>query len=100
MPRFPLVHPLTHIELTVRFPLAHEHQVCSLAAHGRSTTKRSNLWTYQEYFDPEVAELKGYGLSDAAAHIVMACEQDRPNSLERLNFALSGGLAYNQEPLF
>lgn len=96
----PPIHALTHIDATVRFPAAHEHQTSSLAVHGRSTTKRASLWTYQEYFDPEVAREKGYHLSDALAHIVLVCHQDRPNTLDRLRFGLQGGLAYTQDPLW
>lgn len=95
----PIRHRLDSVELTVRMDDG-EDGSASLAAHGRSTTRRANLWTYQEHFDPEVVAAKGYSLSDAVAHIVLVCQQDRPNTLERLNFALSGGVSYVQDELW
>ena len=93
-------HLLSSIEARLTIPLPHEPQTQALVVHGRSTTRRSNLWTYQELWDLELAQVKGYGPADALAHIAMVCTQDQPNSLDRLEFGLSGGLAYQQDPMF
>lgn len=72
----------------------------SIAVNGRSLTRRANLWSYHEVFDTELCVEKGYGVADALHHIALVCLQDKPSSLERLNFALAGGLAYTQDPLW
>lgn len=92
-------HQLDRIEVTVRLPDEPDPTSTSIAVHGRSSTKRSDLWTYQEYFDDTVTAAKGYGVGDALHHIVLVCMQDRPNTLERLQFSLRGGIAYEQGEL-
>lgn len=95
----PIRHQLDSVELVVRMDDG-EGGSASLAAHGRSKTKRANLWSYQEFFDQTVDSAKGYSLGDAVHHIVLVCQQDRPNTLERLNFALAGGISYVQDELW
>lgn len=89
-------HMLTSIEARLSIPHPVDRLQCVLTVHGRSVTKRANLWTYQEYFDLELMTEKGYSAADALHHIALVCLQDQPNTLERLNFALRGGLAWEQ----
>lgn len=95
----PIRHNLTSVEIKVHLYDEEGNPCASIAAHGRSSTKRANLWSYQEFFDPTTDSAKGYSLSDAVSHILLVCQQDRPNTLERLNFALRGGLSYVEEEL-
>lgn len=81
-------------------PNLEDRQAYALAVSGRSETKRANLWTYQELFTPELDQEKGYSAADALHHVALVCIQDRPNSLERLQFALRGGIAWSQEEIF
>lgn len=92
-------HNLESVELTLWMPKPDESDAHSIRAAGRASTKRANLWTYQETFDDALSAEKGYSAADALHHIALVCMQDRPNSLERLNFALRGGLAWHQDEL-
>lgn len=94
------IHRLHSIEARLVLPVEGEPQAFGLAVHGRSETKRGNLWSYQELFTPELDHQKGYSVADALHHVALVCIQDRPNSLERLNFALRGGLAYHEDEMF
>lgn len=89
-------HHLTSIEarLSIPHPVDRLQQV--LTVSGRSVTKRTNLWTYHEAFDLELMQEKGYSAADALHHIALVCIQDQPNTLDRLDFALKGGLAWVQ----
>lgn len=66
----------------------------SLKAQGIQGGKRKPLWTYTEDFGPVRSDL---GLSDACAHIVLVCMQDRPSTLERLEQGLCGGRLYFED---
>lgn len=92
-------HKLETVEITLYLPEPDDLRTASMKVAGRASTKRANLWTYQEHFDIEVDAAKGYGIGDAAHHVTLVCVQDRPNTLERLNFALRGGLAWHQDEL-
>lgn len=91
--------PLERVEFTLLLPSDAQPDTAALSAHGRSPLRRPALWSYHETFDTTLDAHKGYGVQDAMAHIVLVCMQDRPNTLDRLDFALSGGLAYVQEAL-
>lgn len=93
------VHRLDRLEAVIILPTRENAYNASLAVSGRSDTKRGSLWHYAEGFDGATSALKGYGMSDAIAHIVLAAAQDRPRSLEQLNFALAGGLAWDEPQL-
>lgn len=92
-------HTLETVEITLWLPGPDDVGVTSMRAAGRASTRRANLWTYQEHFEPDVDREKGYGIGDAVHHVALVCLQDRPNTLERLNFALRGGLAWHQDEL-
>lgn len=94
------VHRLDRIEITVKWGAGEGSPVDTMQVVGRSDTKRANLWSYVEAFEPEADRAKGYSLYDAVAHVTLACQQDRPNSLARLKFSLSGGLAWDQDSLW
>lgn len=93
-------HELDRVELhlDLRDPLGDGEQ--GIRAVGRSEHKRTALWVYQETFVPGDFLAKGYSAADALHHIALVCVQDRPSSLERLDFALRGGLSYAQDELF
>lgn len=97
---FAVRHTLDRVELhlDLRDPLGDGET--GIRAVGRSETKRSALWTYQETFLRGDLLVKGYSAADALHHIALVCVQDRPSSLERLDFALQGGLSYTQDELF
>lgn len=96
----PIQHKLDSVEIKLHLYDEEGNPCASIAVHGRSNTKRANLWSYQEFFDPTVDSVKGYSVSDAISHIVLVAQQDRPNTLDRLRFALSGGLSYQQDELW
>lgn len=91
--------PLERVEFSLLLPTAAQPNTSALSVHGRSPLRRPALWSYHEAFDDQVDAAKGYGVHDAMAHVVLVCMQDRPNTLDRLDFALSGGLRYAQESL-
>lgn len=93
-------HRLNRVEFTLYLP-RYDHAVSSeMRAAGYSDTKRAALWHYHEAFDHVLDAEKGYGVGDALHHVALVALQDRPNSLDRLEFALRGGLAWEQAPLF
>ncbi len=93
-------HRLETLELTLKLMDERGLWDPSLTARGYSSTKRTALWVYQEAFDADLDAEKGYTLRDAVDHIVLVCQQDKPNTKERLNFALSGGLSWDEPELF
>lgn len=97
---FAVQHRLDRVELhlDLRDPVG-DGEV-GIRAVGRSETSRTALWTYQETFLPSCHTEKGYGPADALHHISLVCQQDRPNSIERLDFALRGGISYEQSSMF
>lgn len=95
----PPSHRLEEVQITLYLPGEHDSGVTSMRVAGRASTKRANLWTYQEHFDPSLDAEKGYSVSDAVHHVALVCLQDRPNTLARLDFALRGGLSWSQDEL-
>lgn len=93
-------HKLDRLDIAVTFDEPGPYATATLKVTGRSNTKRTALWNYAEVMDHDVQRDKGYALNDAVAHIVLACHQDRPNTLERLKFSLSGGVYWTEPPLF
>ena len=93
-------HKLDRVEITVNLATSAIDGSIGFQAVGRAMSKRSALWTYHESFGQDVDREKGYGIGDAASHVVLVCVQDRPNSLDRLDFALQGGLSYGDEEMF
>lgn len=94
------VHKLHRLDIAIVFEGDEPHANATIKVTGRSDTKRTALWNYAEAFDGETSIDKGYSLNDAVAHIVLACHQDRPNTLARLDFALTGGIGWQEERLF
>lgn len=92
-------HKLESVDFTLYLPRPDEWADVSIKAVGRASTRRAALWVYQETFNDELDAVKGYGPADAIHHIGLVAMQDRPNTLERLNFALSGGLSWCQDEL-
>lgn len=90
-------HQLETVVITYRLPDVRTGAPAAITAHGRSSTKRANLWTHHEEWDPEDTQHEGYEPSDLARHLLLVAEQDRPNSAERLAFGLSGGLSWTEE---
>lgn len=86
----------------VRFRLELPHdpeapQAVTVHATGESVLRRGPLWTESaSWSDPDD---HGIPPADWVHHIALAALQDRPNTSERLLFALTGGLGL-QEPLF
>jgi hypothetical protein len=72
----------------------------SLSAHGRTDTKRSALWSYNEHFGPAEDMERGYSAADAIHHIALVAVQDKPAHLSQLNIALRGGVSWGQDPMF
>lgn len=93
-------HKLQAVEFRLVLPNLAGSTPATIRASGRSDTKRGDLWTYVEAFDEEIDRAKGYGAADALHHISLVALQDRPNTMDRLDFALRGGLAWHQESLF
>lgn len=93
-------HRLNSVELRLRLDPQPAGLSTVLRVAGRSDTRRADLWTYEESFAPDDYSSKGYGPSDAMAHIALVCIQDQPNTLSRLHFALNGGLGWEQQHLF
>ena len=71
-----------------------------LHASGWDDNKRTALWHYHEHFEPALDEEKGYGVADAIHHIALVAIQDHPTRLEQVEFALRGGVAWAQDPLW
>lgn len=92
-------HKLELVQLTLdlRDPLGIGE--IGIRARGEAHTSRHALWHYQETFEDGSERERGYSAADALHHIVLVCQQDRPNSLERVEFALRGGLSWSQEPM-
>lgn len=86
-------HKLERVTVTLRFP---DDAVVELRAEGWATTHVRRLWQYGEDFGPDTNAMSPH---DAAAHILLCCHQDRPNTLERLLFSLRGGLAWEDQEL-
>lgn len=94
------LHTLDRVQITLYLPQRVAEQEYSLRAVGISPMKATPLWTYQEAFDPELEEEKGYSVADAAHHIALVTVQDRPRTLKNLEFALRGGIAWEQGQMF
>lgn len=67
-----------------------------LSATGRSSGKRSALWSYSEHFGPANSSLAPH---DAAAHLLLVCLQDKPRCLEDLERSLRGGAMWDEVEL-
>lgn len=84
-------HPLERIDVVV---VINEDDTATLEAHGRSSGRRTALWTYRlAQLSPDAIEV-----GDHLAHVVVCALQDRPDSQPRAEFSWSGGLA-GQGPL-
>lgn len=94
------VHRLHRLEISVILATQDSHGGASIAVAGRSNTQRANLWNYAEAFEGVTNAAKGYGMHDAVAHIVLACQQDYPRTVDQLEFALRGGVKWSEPPLF
>jgi hypothetical protein len=92
-------HQLDAVELVLELPNTAGPYTTAIRAHGRSYSKRTALWSYQEVFEPLSSREKGYGPADALHHIALVAQQDRPRSLAELNLALRGGVSWVQEEL-
>nr|CRY97735.1 hypothetical protein [uncultured prokaryote] len=97
---FAPIHKLDRVELALNLATSAIDGSIGLQVVGRAQTKRAALWTYHESFAEDVTLEKGYGIGDALSHIGLVVVQDRPDSVERLDFALKGGLAYGERSLF
>ena len=93
-------HRLARVEFTLHLPVDPADRSSVMRATGYSDTKRAALWNYHEAFDSVLDNEKGYGVADALHHVALVALQDRPNSLDRLQFALRGGLAWEQSQMF
>lgn len=93
-------HRLDRVEITLNLATSAIDGSMGLQVVGRAQSKRAALWTYHESFHPEQDLEKGYSLGDAVHHVTLVCVQDRPSSLDRLDFALRGGLSYGEQTLF
>lgn len=93
------IHVLDSLDIKLWLPDKVEGHPPHLEVHGRSRTKRGNLWTYAESFPDERSSSQGYGVGDALHHIALVCIQDTPNTMDRLDFALSGGVTWWQGEL-
>lgn len=94
------LHALDRVQITLYLPTSMSDRSSSIRAVGVAPMKATPLWTYQEAFDPELEEEKGYSLADCAHHIALVCVQDRPRTLKNLDFALRGGIAWEQGQMF
>ena len=99
MTRSKIAPDLERVEFTLLLPTSATPGCYGLSAHGRSQFRRAALWSYHEAFDAHLDAHKGYSVADALHHIALVCVQDTPNTLDRLDFALSGGLSYAQGEL-
>jgi hypothetical protein len=86
-------HQLNRVEVVLEFGT---RGTVALEAHGRSATKRGNLWTYRETFGSANSDLAPH---DAAAHLLLVSLQDRPRSRELLDLALGGYGLWEDQPL-
>lgn len=86
-------HRLDRLDLTLAWPQA---GVTELQAVGRSSSRRRALWTYTEGFGPANSDLAPH---DAAAHLLLICQQDRPRTRALLDFALRGGSLWEDQEL-
>jgi len=86
-------HELDRVEVTMRFP---DDGSVELRAAGYASTKRGALWRFQEDFLIDQGSMAAH---DAAAHLLLVVQQDRPNTRERLDFGLMGGLGWEDQEL-
>jgi hypothetical protein len=93
-------HKLERIEISYRLADPVRGIRATLTAHGTTATKRGYLWTHSEAWGPDEMHEAGYEPSDLARHLILVCEQDRPNSAQRLAFGLTGGLSWDEPGLF
>lgn len=93
-------HRLHRVEFTLHLPHDPGDRSSVMRASGHSDTRRAALWHYHEAFDSTIDAEKGYGVADALHHVALVALQDRPSSLDRLQFSLSGGLAWEQGQMF
>lgn len=94
------LHTLDRVQTTLYLPQRVGSHEYSIRAVGISPMKATPLWTYQEAFDPDLEEEKGYSAADALHHIALVTIQDRPRTLKNLEFALRGGIAWEQGQMF
>lgn len=85
---------LDELEIKVRF--SPDGQVSVFTA-GRSQLRRPSLWAKTEHFE---GDDRIYGPYDYASHVILAVAQDRPNTLERFEFSLNGGVHGHQLEAF
>lgn len=81
---------LETIEIRLELTGHGETPAISGFAAGRSSYQRRNLWTLGEVWMGD----GNHGLEpvDWMSHVVLTALQDRPNTRERLDFGLRGGL--------
>ena len=86
-------HKLEKVTLTLRWL---DDGTTELRAEGWATTKVRRLWVYGEDFDAGAHDMAPH---DVAAHILLCCHQDKPNTMDRLLFSLRGGLLWEDQEL-
>ena len=91
-------HELHQVVITITLPRPENGGQTSLAAHGRSDTCRTALWTLEDLWS-SVEQRHGYEPADAASHIVMVSMQDHPTSQRQVEACMVGE-GWAQEPLF
>lgn len=89
----PPSHALDRLVITIEFdPTGGYH----LTGVGSSLSKRGSLWSYRADFE----QTQQIEVSDHVAHLTICALQDTPLDQERLEYSLSGGLGWEDIPLF
>lgn len=89
-------HQLNTIEFKLHLPSPTTPAITGYA-FGHSDTYRGSLWAESNIWQDE--EDFPNAPADWIHHLALCAVQDRPNTMERLLFSLTGGLGY-QDPLF
>lgn len=97
-PKNPM-HKLERVTLRVYLPNDASPNAVTTSAEGWAPTKRGHLWHVNESWSSDERSPGMMEPADWIHHLALVAMQDRPNTPERLDFALTGGLGY-QDPLW
>lgn len=92
-------HHLESVQVTIHLPSSDTPDATTIEVVGRASTKRGSLWSYREVFSTDDDPGKMLGPTDVLQHLLLCVLQDEPNTQERLNYSLSGGMGYQVEEL-
>lgn len=92
-------HKLERVDVTYHLPDEALGLKASIQVRGSTSTKRGDLWTYHEVWEPDQTTPECMEPSDVIRHMLLVVEQDRPNTRARLDFGLTGGISWSEDEL-